>query len=343
MQSKASSNMTIKDISKESGYSIGTVSRVLNKSPHVSQKAYNAIMAVIEKNRFFVNSNAKHLKKQALNSIAVVVKGSKNMLFSSILESLQDIISKHDYLCLIYYIDEGDNELNTALQIIKDKQPKGFLFLGSHIINFEKDFGHLNCPSVIITNSAKSLNFDKLSSVCINDKDAARLAISKLIKLGHKQIAVLGGDPDLSDPSSERLAGAMEAFALYGMYFNKNIQHQIAHFNLKDGYEAMKKLLLKMPYLSAVFVMADVMAVGAIRAIQESGRKVPDDVSVVGFDGIDLGRYLCPRLSTIKQPDDMLAKLGFTLLTELISGKSPRYIESPFIFLEDESIASYKA
>ena len=335
--------MTIKDISKESGYSIGTVSRVLNNSPHVSQKAYNAIMAVIEKNRFFVNSNAKHLKKQALSSIAVVVKGSKNMLFSSILEGLQDIISANDYLCLIYYIDEGDNEVDTALQIIKDKSPKGFLFLGSHISNFEKNFKHLNCPSVIITNSAKSLNFSKLSSVCINDKEAAKLAVSKLINLGHKEIAVLGGDPEFSDPSSERLAGSIEAFNRHGISFDKNTQHQIAKFNLKSGYEAMKALLDKMPNLTAVFVMADVMAVGAIRAIQESGKKVPDDISVIGFDGIDLGRYLNPRLSTIKQPDEILAKLGFNLLTELIDGNPPKYIESPYIFWDDESIAANKA
>ena len=109
--------MTIKDISRESGYSIGTVSRVLNNSPNVSQKAYNAIMAVVEKNHFLVNSNAKQLKKQGLRSIAVIVKGSKNMLFSSILESLQDIISKEEYLCLIYYIDEKDFNFDNANNI----------------------------------------------------------------------------------------------------------------------------------------------------------------------------------------------------------------------------------
>ncbi len=334
--------MTIKDISRESGYSIGTVSRVLNNSPNVSQKAYNAIMAVVEKNHFLVNSNAKQLKKQGLRSIAVIVKGSKNMLFSSILESLQDIISKEEYLCLIYYIDEKDNEVDTALQILKDKQPKGFIFLGSHMENFQKGFKYLGCPSVIATNSAKELKFEQLASVCINDRAAAMAAVCELIKLGHKDIAVLGGDYEHSDPSKSRLLGAGDAFEKYNIGFDKERLYQGTSFSIDGGYKAMKELLQKNSKLSAVFAMADVMAVGAIRAIVESKRSVPEDISVVGFDGIELGRYLNPRLSTIKQPDNDIARLSFELLEELFEGKKARHIESSYKFIKGESMAEYE-
>ena len=183
-------------------------------------------MAVVEKNHFLVNSNAKQLKKQGLSCIAVIVKGSKNMLFSSILESLQDIISKNEYLCLIYYIDEKDNEVDTALQILKDKQPKGFIFLGSHIENFQKGFKYLDAPSVIATNSAKGLDFDQLASVCINDRIAAMVAVCELIKLGHKDIAVLGGDYEHSDHSKSRLLGARDAFEKYNLKFDKESLYQ---------------------------------------------------------------------------------------------------------------------
>ena len=120
-------------------------------------------MAVVEKNHFLVNSNAKQLKKQGLRSIAVIVKGSKNMLFSSILESLQDIISKNEYLCLIYYIDEKDNEVDTALQILKDKQPKGFIFLGSHIENFQKSY-----PPVLQIHTARKEHWANLGGSPLN-------------------------------------------------------------------------------------------------------------------------------------------------------------------------------
>ena len=299
-------------------------------------------MAVVEKNHFLVNSNAKQLKKQGLRSIAVIVKGSKNMLFSSILESLQDIISKEEYLCLIYYIDEKNNEVDTALQILKDKQPKGFIFLGSHMENFQKGFKYLDCPSVIATNSAKELDFEQLASVCINDRAAAMTAVCELIKLGHKDIAVLGGDYEHSDPSKSRLLGAGDAFEKYNIGFDKEKLYQGTGFSIDGGYKAMKELLQKNSKLSAVFAMADVMAVGAIRAIVESKRSVPKDISVVGFDGIELGRYLNPRLSTIKQPDNDIARLSFELLEELFEGKKARHIESSYKFIKGESMAEYE-
>ena len=102
--------ITIKDIARESGYAVGTVSRVLNNRPDVSKTAREKIMEVVEKYNFRLNSNAKHLKQQAGSSIAVIVKGATNMLFASMMAQLQNDIEKQGYECLIYYINENDNE-----------------------------------------------------------------------------------------------------------------------------------------------------------------------------------------------------------------------------------------
>ena len=96
--------MTIKDIAKEAGYSVGTVSRVLNNHPDVSDKARKKVMAVVKKNHFKLNNNAKHLKQQSNSGIAVIVKGNNNMLFATIVEKLQGLIKERGYVCLIYYI-----------------------------------------------------------------------------------------------------------------------------------------------------------------------------------------------------------------------------------------------
>ena len=106
--------MTIKDIARESGYAVGTVSRVLNNRPDVSEKARKRVMEVVEKYNFRLNNNAKHLKQQVSSGIVIIVKGSQNMLFAAIVERLQKLIEERDYAFLIYYIGEQDNEVEQA-------------------------------------------------------------------------------------------------------------------------------------------------------------------------------------------------------------------------------------
>ena len=115
--------MTIKDIAKESGYAVGTVSRVLNNHPDVSEKARKTIMEVVEKHHFKLNNNAKHLKQQASSGIAIIIKGSQNMLFASIVERLQGLIEEKDFACFIYYIGEEENEVEQAESVCLERHP----------------------------------------------------------------------------------------------------------------------------------------------------------------------------------------------------------------------------
>ena len=186
--------MTIKDIARESGYAVGTVSRVLNNQPDVSEKARKRIMAVVEKYHFRLNNNAKHLKQQTNRGIAIIVKGTRNMLFANMVESLQGLIKEKNYACLLYYIGENDNEVEQALQVCRERQPMGILFLGSNLENFKELFEGVDIPCVLVTNSAESLDFANLSSVSIDDTMAAEKAIEYLVSLGHEKIGILGGE-----------------------------------------------------------------------------------------------------------------------------------------------------
>ncbi len=333
--------MTIKDIARESGYSVGTVSRVLNNHSHVSKKAYKTIMEVVERNHFRVNNNARHLKLQNASPIAVIVKGAKNMLFASILEILQELISSTGFVCLIFYIDELDNEVEKAIQITKERQVKGILFLGSHIDFFKQSFSYVKVPCVMVTNSARKLNFSNLSSVCVNDRTAAAYAVNHLIELGHKEIRVLGGNIEYSYPSLERYLGCIDAFEQANIDFNPDIDYSSSHFSMSEGYASMKCILKKRPDTTAVFALADVLAIGAMRAITETGLRIPEDISLMGYDGIDLGNYLTPKLSTVRQPYYDIAKRSFTLLKEMMRGGGARHIQSPFYLATNESIAKY--
>lgn len=330
--------MTIKDIARESGYAVGTVSRVLNNQPGVSDEAKQKIMEVVDKYHFRLNSNAKLLKQQYNNGIAIIVKGTRNMLFAGLVETLQRLIRESGYVCLIYYIGEDEHEVEQALQVCRDRQPMGILFLGSNRENFKEKFELINVPCVIVTNSATDLEFPNLSSVSVDDREAGRTAIEHLISLGHKKIGVLGGEIRYSNPAKSRYEGCLQAFHENQVSFEPGQQFVTSYFTMEGGYGAMKELLQKAPDITAVFAMSDVTALGAIRAISDFGLRVPEDVSVIGFDGIEMGKYMVPKLTTIQQPGVRLAERCVEILLQCVKEEGEAVREQiPFTLVVGES------
>ena len=326
--------MTIKDIAKEAGYSVGTVSRVLNNHPDVSDKARKKVMAVVKKNHFKLNNNAKHLKQQSNSGIAVIVKGNNNMLFATIVEKLQGLIKERGYVCLIYYIDEDEQ----ALQICRERQPMGILFLGSDLEYYRGRFGDAGIPGLLVTNSAEGMELENLSSVSTDDEGAAQTAIEYLFTLGHREIGVLGGKLENSYAARSRYMGCRRAFELRGRNFDSSRQYEGARFSMEDGYHGMLRILNKMHEVTAVFAMSDVMAIGPIRAIKDRGLRVPEDISVIGFDGIVLSQYMCPRLTTIKQDSEIIARRSLEILLGNIREELPvTYERIPSLIIRGES------
>ena len=322
--------MTIKDIAKEAGYSVGTVSRVLNTHPDVSDKARKKVMAVVKKNHFKLNNNAKHLKQQSNSGIAVIVKGNNNMLFATIVEKLQGLIKERGYVCLIYYIDEDENEVEQALQICRERQPMGILFLGSDLEYYRGRFGDAGIPGLLVTKSAEGMELENHSSVSTDDEGAAQTAIEYLFTLGHREIGVLGGKLENSYAARSRYMGCRRAFELRGRNFDRSRQYEGARFSMEDGYHGMLRMLNKMPEVTAVFAMSDVMAIGAIRAIKDRGLRVPEDIV--------LSQYMCPRLTTIKQDSEIIARRSLEILLGNIREELPvTYERIPSLFIRGES------
>ena len=331
--------MTIKDIAKESGYAVGTVSRVLNDQPGVSEKARIRIMEVVDKYQFRLNSNAQLLKKQSNDSVAIIIKGNRNMLFAGLMENLQGRIKDKGYTSLIYYIGEDDNEVEQAMQICRDIKPLGILFLGSNAENFREKFEYVDVPCVLVTNPAEGLLFENLSSVCISDQSAAKTAVDYLIRLGHRKIAILGGEMLHSTPAKARYEGCMEAFAENKITFDADIYLESDYFTMEGGYSCMKRLLDRASDFTAVFAMSDVTALGAIRAIYDRGLRVPEDISVIGFDGIEMGQYMVPKLTTIAQPEVEIAeKVVDILLKQINENEKAIYEQTTFSLIEGDSV-----
>lgn len=314
--------MTIKDLARETGYSLGTVSRVLNNHPNVSEKARETIMEAVDRHGFMLNTSAKNLKQQQSETICCIVKGNSNELFARMLEYIQALFLNTKYTLITDFIDEDDNEVLRARQICLDKKPKGLLFFGGNQKNFQEGFDKIKLPSVLVTSDAKELSFDNLSSVTTDDCGGACCAVDYLLANGHRRIAVIGGSA-ASDTSQLRLRGFALAHERRGIEPKDRGPYVEGRYSYKSGYDAMWKLLKEEVKPTAVFAMADVMAIGAMRAINDYGLRVPEDISVVGFDGIQIGEYYCPKLTTIVQSVEILAKRSFEMIVACIEEGAP--------------------
>lgn len=331
--------MTIKDLAEKTGYAVATVSRALNNHPNVSEKARAAILKAAEESGFQLNTNAKQLKQQKPTSILVVVKGTGNELFSELVENIQNLIAQTSYPLLVDYLDEDDNEVLRAAQLCREKKPLGILFLGGNRQNFQAHFDMIQIPCVLVTNDASDFPYSNLSSVCVDDFQASRCAIDTLAALGHRSIALVGGCREVSDTSRLRYEGSLQAIRDHGLSFDPDRDYQGGRFSYEDGYNAVSRLLADGRHFTALLAQADVMAIGAIRALADHGLRVPEDVSVVGFDGLPLGSYLVPQLSTICQPAQQLAQRSVEILTACIeNGASAVHERVPFTLASRESI-----
>ena len=323
--------MTIKDLAARTGYSVGTVSRVLNNHPSVSQKARQAILAVVEESGFQLNANAKQLKQSHSNSVLVVVRGTSNEMFSGLVETIQSSMADSPYQLIVDYIDENSDEVRRALQLCLEKKPLGILFLGGNREHFRTGFDRIGVPCVLVTSDASGLCFRNLSSVTTDDTLAARTAIERLVEMGHRKIVVIGGDRRDSGIAELRYQGCEAAFRDHGIAFDAEQDYESVRFSFEGGYRAARNLLEKGREFTALFAMADVMAIGAIRALRDAGLQVPGDVSVIGFDGLALGSYTVPTLSTICQDVDAMARRSVEMLLENIASiQPPRHETVPF-------------
>ena len=302
--------------------------------------ARQRVLAVVEENGFQPNNNAKRLKQQAGNSVLILVKGTQNMLFAGLVERLQALLGENDQDASVHYLDEDGDEVGYALRLCRERKPPGILFLGGDLDRFRQGFGAITVPCVLLTNTAQGLGFGNLSSLTTDDRAAAAQVIGFLAEKGHRHIGVLGGNWACSQISYRRLLGCRERMEQLGLPFEET-QCEPCRYSMADAYEAARRLLGRCPELTAIFAMSDVMATGAIRAIRDLGRRVPEDVSVVGYDGVPISDYLVPRLATVRQDTQLLAQRGVELLLRSIRrpDSSPVHDVVSFRLIPGESVA----
>ncbi len=332
---------TIKDIARISGYSIGTVSRVLNQHPDVSEKSRERIEKVIRDLNYEPNSNAKMLKQGSNSAITLIIRGYHNIFLQSILEEVQLALHKAGESTAVVFVDENENEVQTALHLAASMRPKGFFFLGGNLGDFRSYFSEIKVPGVLLTNSARELDFPNLSSYATDDVEAAAYAIHYLYDCGHRKIGVIGGAAGNKESQTGylRTRGCSRALRECGLDPEEDL-YLPSRFSMDGGYKAAKGLLERRKDVTAIFALADTIAIGAIRAIRDMGMRCPEDISVMGFDGIEICQYGVPRLTTIRQDVGLLSSLSVSnLLLHLhYPQNGPTHEIVPFQLQKGESV-----
>jgi LacI family transcriptional regulator len=314
--------ITIREVAKLAGVSVSTVSRVINNLPDVNLLTKQNVRKIIEDHGYVPNVNAKTLKQSTTNIICIIVKGIQNPFFAPIVEEIQLEIEKTRYIPLVHYIDESADEVRCAVSLVAERKALGVIFLGGNPSVKVRAISRLKVPCVLATMSAAGLDLKNASSVCVDDFASSGKAIDYLFDQGHQKIAILGGRRLDHDLVWNRYTGAKHSIEAHGFHFDENLYIE-SLFTFEDAYQTTLSALSRMDFcFTALFAMSDIMAIGATKAIFDSGRNVPGDISVVGFDGIMMANYYNPTLTTVRQPYREIARRSAALIIQNIGGEN---------------------
>lgn len=334
--------MTIKDIARMAGVSVSTVSRVLNHHPDVSAPIRAQVLKVVEEQHFIPNSAARNLVRPQRNTIGVICRETGNPLYGPIVAAMEEELEALGWVLCLRQVTGSGNELSYAAELERAEKLKGIILLGGRGDYTAEMAAPLNVPFVCCTFDLPfgDLKPDQYSSVCVDDRANARRAVEYLHSLGHREIAFLA--PDVNDRSvgELRYQGYRQAQRDLQLPSREEQLVLCGRDELDQAYDAVYALAERGQPFTALLALSDELALAAIKAMHDRGRRVPEDCSVMGLDGLETTRYTLPSLTTLVQPQGELGRESVRILSEIIDGgESHQHILLQPSLREGESVA----
>lgn len=313
---------TIYDVARKSGYSITTVSKVLNNYPNVSEKAKEKVRMVVKEMGYMPNSSAKTLASKRSNLIGVVFSeeldvGIAHPYFNEIIESFKKQIELSNYDLL--FVSRNIDTDQSYYDHLRHRGVDGVIVVVAEMEKVEKELIGSDIPAVFIDIDIKNTNV-----VYSDNTMGSMLAVDYLYELGHRKIAHITGE-STNFSAMKRIQGFQKAVEKNQLQIPNNYIVNGGYFSYEGGQVAMKQLLMLEDRPTAVYVSGDEMAIGAIQTIKDSGLRVPEDISIIGFDDISIAKYLDPPLTTIRQEKSIIGKQAAILLLAEIDKEIKNY------------------
>ncbi|MBW4438472.1 MAG: LacI family transcriptional regulator [Pleurocapsa minor GSE-CHR-MK-17-07R] len=329
---------TIRDVAKQAGVSVSTVSHVLNGTRFVEPSTEARVRTAISALNYRPNSIARSLRRRSTSTIGLLVPDNSNPFFAEVARLIEDIGFEHGYNVILCNSDGLPAREAAYIDVLLSKQVDGLLTIsaGNHP-DFLDAVLKAGMPVVVVDRAADEWPVDQ---VLVDNETGGYVAARYLMGLGHQRIACIAG-PRAATPSARRLVGFRRALDEAGIAL-PDVAVFGGDFHYNGGVLAVKALLDQYPGLTAVFATNDRMALGAISALQRAGLRVPADLSVIGFDNIPQSAAFFPALTTIAQPVEALARESLRLLIERINGSAaaPTRLNLETQLIERESCAA---
>jgi LacI family transcriptional regulator len=317
--------MKLEDIAAKAGVSRSTVSRVINGHPYVSAATRSKVESIIKQEGFIPNPAARTLVTQRTQVIGIVIPyplldvfaADEPHYFATIIRGISEITQQREYAMLLWLGSSHEEEDRFCERILKNRTMDGLIIIASVEADTQLVENLLDDQVPFVMIGRPMQHADHISYISVDNANAAQQVVQYLLGLGRRRIGTITGNRENVD-AKDRLAGYRTALHRLGIPVDENLIVE-GQFNREWGYLGMKQLLQH--DIDALFAHNDSIAAGAIRAIVESGRRVPEDIAVVGFDDLPSAVQTTPRLTTIRQPVLHLASRASTLLLDLIEGK----------------------
>lgn len=314
-------NITLKDVAEKAGVGLGTASRVLNNHGRVSAETRAAVMEAMKALGYKPNNVARSLKRNATKKIGVIVTDISNPFYSDVVKGMEDRASRHGYSVLLSNMDHKYEKLDAIIALMDEEKVEGIIYAGMMIDESGMSlFKALDIPVVFVSMAIldKINPEDPFASINIDNEKAAYDATKYLLGLGHSDIAILAGYFHDLNAGLPRLLGYKRAMEEAGLSVREDRVFE-GDFAFQSGYLNTKTLIGGGKLPTAIFAASDMMAMGAARAILESGLKIPEDISVIGFDGLDNGAYFYPAITTVEQPRYEYGNEGLNILIQMLN------------------------
>jgi DNA-binding LacI/PurR family transcriptional regulator len=312
---------TIRDVASRAGVSTATVSRVLSGAARGRPATARRVLAAARDLEYRPSGIARSLKRHRTHTLGLIITDIQNPFYPELVRAVEDAARAVDHSVLLVNGAEDPERERRALEELADRWVDGIIIAASQLTARHTDW--LANASIPIALVNSRLPGEAIPAILSDNRAGGRLAAEHLLGLGHSRIGYLTA-PVENAAVAERLAGTREALLAAGLDAERMpIEEGDGH--VSGGQAAMTRLLRRAPGLTAVVCYNDLTAIGAMRALRAAGRQVPEDVSVVGFDGIDLAGYVEPPLTTVAQQTTEMGRWAVeSLLARLDSSAAPR-------------------
>lgn len=307
---------TIKDVARQAGVSVATVSRVFNESGPVDKATKQNVLAAAEELQYVPNQAARSLITRRTQTIGVLLPDMHGEFFAQVIRGLDKTARTHDYHLLVSSSHSDEDEARTMVRAMLGRVDGLVLMWPSLESRLFADFLPKELPTVLLMVSGEATALPTLS---IDNRGGARAAVEHLLGHGHKRIAILTG-PARNRDAKQRLAGYRAAMRASEGGHDPQLELS-GDFTREAGHQAVAQLLAIDPPPTALFASNDAMAIGALNALHDAGVRIPEEMAVVGFDDIPSAQYMNPSLSTVHVPIYELGTRAVDLLIRQVSGE----------------------